>query len=129
MMKKSIAILMLGLYLFSTTEAHQLLKLPILVQHFFQHKTENGDTTFLSFLKMHYSDKVVYDDDYATDMQLPFKAHHDNFCITATPSLPTPKFEVEIVLFPITEAAIPIKNDSQYLFIPNNDFFQPPRLA
>ncbi len=126
-MKKCVAILLLSLYLLSTTEAHQLLKLPSLVQHYFQHKAENNNLTLLSFLNMHYAETVVYDDDYAQDMQLPFKTHAENFCVIAVPSLPAPKFEMNIVVTPVVKQTIPIINDPSYSFLSTQDIFQPPK--
>ena len=38
--EKVIAILLMSVYLFGTTEAYQALKLPLLVQHYFKHKQE-----------------------------------------------------------------------------------------
>lgn len=128
-MKKCVAIFLLSLYLLSTTEAHQLLKLPLLVQHYFQHKAENNNLTLLSFLEMHYAETVVYDDDYAQDMQLPFKTHAENFCVIAVPLLPTPKFEMQIVFHKIIEQTIPLTNDPGYSFLSTQDIFQPPKLA
>ena len=127
-MKKWVAIFFLSLYLLSTTEAHQLLKLPLLVQHYFEHKAENNRITLLSFLNMHYAETVVYDADYAQDMQLPFKTHAENFCLIAVPSLPTPKFEMDVVIMPVVKQTIPIINDPSYSFLSTQDIFQPPKM-
>lgn len=128
-MKKWVALFLLCLYLLGTTEAHQLLKIPLLVQHYFEHKSENKNITLISFLNMHYADTVVYDDDYAQDMQLPFKTHAENFCVIAVPLLPVPKFEVQVVLHGEVEQTLPIVNDPNYSFLSTQDIFQPPKLA
>ncbi|MGY3214217.1 hypothetical protein [Mucilaginibacter sp. HD30] len=72
-MKKFTAILILTAYLFSTTELHQLLKLPVVFQHYYEHKQLNKDISFLGFLDMHYMHGSPLSNDYAEDMQLPFK--------------------------------------------------------
>lgn len=71
----------LAIYLFSTTEASQLLKLPVIFQHFQEHKQEGNNFTLLEFLEMHYMHGNSKDADYDRDMQLPFKASGD--CISS----------------------------------------------
>ncbi|KYP13585.1 MAG: hypothetical protein A1D16_02355 [Flavihumibacter sp. CACIAM 22H1] len=63
----------MALLLLTQTELHQLLKLPILIEHFKEHKALNKDITLLDFLKEHYLGHTVIDNDYQRDMQLPFK--------------------------------------------------------
>jgi hypothetical protein len=79
-LKKYISILFLTLYLFSTTEATQLLKIPIIFQHFAEHKLEDKDISFFAFLDMHYMHGSPKDKDYDKDMKLPFKTSCD--CIS-----------------------------------------------
>ena len=74
-MKKLISILLISSFLISLTEFYQILKFPILVEHFKEHKTLNEGTTFWSFLLMHYSDNDVKYADYDKDMRLPFKSN------------------------------------------------------
>ncbi len=76
-MKKFIAISFLLVYLFATTEAKQLLKLPLVFQHFKEHQKENKAISFLHFLKIHYLQGSPRDKDYNRDMQLPFKTSND----------------------------------------------------
>ncbi len=59
----------------SLTEFNQLVKLPILVEHFKEHKSKNKELTLLKFLSMHYADEETQDADHDTDMKLPFKSH------------------------------------------------------
>ncbi|MDI9319475.1 MAG: hypothetical protein QM530_03275 [Phycisphaerales bacterium] len=74
-MKKFIAISFLTAYLLSTTELHQLLKLPFLVEHFVEHKEQNKRMTLWQFLSLHYAEGNAKDADYEKDMKLPFKSH------------------------------------------------------
>lgn len=74
-MKKLIALLLLSVFLLSSTELKQLAKLPVLIDHFNEHKAEDQSITFWEFLSIHYAGKTVYDSDYETDMKLPFKSH------------------------------------------------------
>ncbi|MGB5006489.1 MAG: hypothetical protein WBO39_06085 [Ferruginibacter sp.] len=83
-MKKLIAIFFFSIYLFSTTEAHQFFKLPVVFQHFNEHKQEDKNITLLRFLVMHYDNGNKKDKDYDRDMQLPFKTS-DNCLTSVTP--------------------------------------------
>jgi len=74
-LKKIVAISLLSVYLLSTTELYQLLKLPLLVHHYVEHKQENKDLSLWGFLSMHYAHGIVKDSDYDKDMKLPFKTH------------------------------------------------------
>lgn len=73
-MKKLIAIVLVSAYLISTTELYQVLKLPLLAQHFNEHKSLNTGTTFWDFLVMHYTNNDIKYADHDQDMRLPFKS-------------------------------------------------------
>ncbi|HYK75793.1 MAG TPA: hypothetical protein VEV16_02360 [Daejeonella sp.] len=77
-MKKVTAIAFLSIFLISTTELYQLLKFPLLVEHFIEHKEQNQGLSLGGFLLMHYFNGDVKDADYDKDMQLPFKSHSEN---------------------------------------------------
>ncbi|WP_410220564.1 hypothetical protein [Pedobacter sp.] len=51
------------------------MKLPVLFQHYFEHKNLDKNITFWAYLTHHYSDIPHHDGDEARDMQLPFKTH------------------------------------------------------
>ncbi|MBK8089566.1 MAG: hypothetical protein IPK31_17475 [Chitinophagaceae bacterium] len=74
-MQKAICILFLGVYLFSSTELRQLLKFPLLIQHYIEHKEQDKNITVWKFLSIHYEEATVIDIDYDKDQQLPFKSH------------------------------------------------------
>ncbi|MEO7049922.1 MAG: hypothetical protein ABI091_31750 [Ferruginibacter sp.] len=83
-MKRISTIFLLTVYLFSATEAYQLLKLPIAFEHFREHKAQDKKTGFLSFIIMHYFSGNTKDADYEKDLRLPFKTS-DNFVMSVTP--------------------------------------------
>jgi hypothetical protein len=64
---------MIAVYAFANTELHQLLKLPMLMQHFVEHKEETPGITLAEFLYQHYILPQPKDADYDSDMKLPFK--------------------------------------------------------
>lgn len=73
-MKKLFVFSCLFLYLFTTTEFKQFLKLPIFIEHYLEHKVENPNISLLEYLNLHYLEGFVVDDDVARDMQLPFRS-------------------------------------------------------
>ena len=77
-MRKYIAIALVSIYVFSMTEVHQLLKMPLLVEHYLAHKDADKELSLLSFLEMHYLNGSHMDADSKHDMQLPFKNMQDN---------------------------------------------------
>ena len=70
-----LSILLLSAYLLSSTEFSQVLKLPLLLEHFNEHKTWNEGTTLWSFMIMHYTNNDVKYADHDKDMRLPFKSN------------------------------------------------------
>lgn len=79
-MKKCVAILLLSLYVFGATDAYQLLKFPLFIQHYIVHKQQNPSLSIAGFLQIHYNDGLlVVDDDFEQDMQLPFKTSQVSF--------------------------------------------------
>ncbi|WDF54249.1 hypothetical protein [Mucilaginibacter sp. KACC 22063] len=101
-MKKLTAILLLTVFLFSTTELHQLLKLPMVFEHFAEHRKENKSISFLQFLDMHYMHGSPRDKDYSEDMKLPFKTA-DN-CMAAISPVVVPQV-LPALTFPVIYSA------------------------
>jgi hypothetical protein len=125
-MKSLSAYIFFILYLFSTTEAYQVLKFPVILEHFHEHQKENKSITFLEFLDIHYMHGSPMDDDYERDMQLPFKRmnHHVTMTQAHVKDLTSPEISVTP---PIEETDFIIVDDhtihSRYL----SSIFQPPR--
>jgi hypothetical protein len=82
-MRVSLIIVLMVVHLFGNTELGQLLRLPKLVSHYFQHRELNPTVTFMDFLVMHYGgdDGTSADDD--SDSQLPYH-HVDSHCLFGT---------------------------------------------
>ena len=89
-LKKWSAILLFVIYLFTTTEAHQLFKLPVIFEHFKEHRMEDKNISFLEFLDVHYMHGSPKDQDYDRDMQLPFKSSAD--CLASVVPVVMPDF-------------------------------------
>ncbi len=124
-MRKLPAILLMLLYLTSSTEFYQVLKLPLLVSHFFDHKGDDPSLSVKNFLVMHYGNHGM-DNDYQKDMQLPFKTHAENSNISAS-NIPAGIVSLQDNKFALQEAA---SNPGGQNFDPReapNAIFQPPR--
>jgi hypothetical protein len=114
---------LLFFYLVSFTEFREVLRLPILVQHFVEHKSQVEDMSFLEFLTMHYSTDQAHDDQ---DMRLPFKDCSHSFA-GQTVVLPLQK----MILAETTQKttleyhSFYLQHEPQLLAV---DIFQPPKL-
>jgi len=93
-LKRVSIIFLLIIYLTSISEFTQWIKVPVLFEHYVEHKTLNPHLTFLSFLNMHYSMEDDQDSDYDHDSQLPFKSHSG--CINSGLIAFLPEFAEEI---------------------------------
>jgi hypothetical protein len=63
----------------SAAATAELLKLPLLLQHYSHHKASNKSTGVISFLKAHYNNENERDNNSTEDKQLPFKSPHQAF--------------------------------------------------
>lgn len=75
-LKRFLSISLLALYLNSFTEVHEVFRLPLLFEHYAEHKLQVNDMSFVEFLVMHYKTDVAHDDH---DNQLPFKVPGHSF--------------------------------------------------
>ena len=121
-MRRIISIGLLVLHLGLYTEMDEIVRLPILIEHFLEHRSQVADMSFLQFLVMHYKTDVAHD---STDMELPFK---DCTKSMATASFALPEQKVPMPLEPVARRP---EFSSKYIsFIPASaldEIFQPPR--
>lgn len=119
---------MLGVLLLAQTELHQLLKLPVLISHFMEHRAVNPHISLGSFLALHYLNAPIHDDDYERDQQLPFKASD---CMTSQVHSTAPVLTSIELQHPQPEA--PIAHNGYYrCFLPTPgtaEIWQPPKLS
>lgn len=128
-MKKLIAIFFLTLYLCSTTEASQLLKIPVVFEHFKEHRLEDHSISPLQFLALHYLHGSPRDKDYDRDMQLPFKTHSD--CLVAIAPAFVPK-TVELQTIPAIDLPRQenyVVDDQVFISAYLSRIWQPPKQA
>ena len=77
-MKRLLSIFFLSIYLFSATVFSELLKVPILLEHYKEHKSQNSSLGFLNYLYQHYASNFIIDKDFQKDAKLPFKGDFNN---------------------------------------------------
>jgi hypothetical protein len=102
----------------------QWIKLPILLEHFTEHRQRDPHVTIMEFLAMHYWGRDINDDDDARDRQLPFK---DETCVHFS-SYDTPRHRIEAPA-PVTFVLSPISPTLSVAF-PNavhGTLFRPPQ--
>ncbi|MEO9209870.1 MAG: hypothetical protein ABI208_02160 [Ginsengibacter sp.] len=103
-----------------------MLKIPLLVEHYVEHREENNHLTLWQFLYMHYVDD--HGTDNKNDKQLPFKTH-DN-CVTSISNvfLPSQKFIITRPVQFIENQHFKTQDSFlQSIFLSN--IWQPPRIC
>ncbi len=124
-LRRSITILLLGVFLSNTMEAHQFLKLPALFEHLSEHQAD-GPMSLTGFIAEHYLHGGDHADRDHHHHHLPF--HCDNHCATqtiqarlphASPMSPTILNALELGLI-LMDELMPGRNGS-------SDVWQPPR--
>lgn len=127
-MRQIIAIALLSLYLFTSTDFNELLKFPLLVQHFKEHQQENK-LTFSEFVHQHYTKGDVNDSDRDQDMKLPYKSidFTHAVCFTVIPAI------ISIEFIKTTEFEELKSPNSFYAVLFSSDNFssiwQPPQIV
>lgn len=56
---------------------NEILKFGKLIEHYHFHENKDSEITILEFITVHYLKDQQHDDDFAMDMQLPFKCCKD----------------------------------------------------
>lgn len=74
LVKKKLSILFAVIVMAGSTELGQLLRLPILVQHFYEHKQKDRTISFVDFLILHYETSDDNKEFDPKDSSLPFKS-------------------------------------------------------
>lgn len=127
-MRKAVSIFFLSLCVFTFSEFHQLMKLPVLFQHFAEHRQEDPTITIFAFLKLHYKGSFAIDDDYKRDQELPFRTNE-----TLVNNITACEFNFPLYVVvphsPVNEKEYSILKENKIPVICIQDIFQPPRIA
>ena len=126
--KKLQALILLLIFLHSQTELHQVARIPLLIEHYFEHQQKNHGMSFAEFLAMHYARSTKPDADHEKDMKLPFKSAE---CLQGS-SLTFVSYHQEEVVFnlPVTSSLTFHNYISDWM--PSSriaDIWQPPKVS
>lgn len=125
-MKNLILIISSVMFISSSTELHELFRLPLLLEHYLQHRSENGHLSLVDFLKIHYSENHPNDQDDDDDNQLPFKSKESSIHLDT--AVPFHRGTEEKQVFPPAKKLIILYAEG----VPVNrsfSIFRPPRLV
>ncbi len=108
----------------------ELIKLPVLFQHYFEHKSLDSNTTFFGYLAHHYNDVGHGNDgDADRDSQLPFKTHELCNALSISPALPpTTAFAIHKIAFVIVKTQKPVDNEPNAYMAYAGKIWQPPKI-
>lgn len=126
-MRKYYAFFFISIYLLSTTQFSELLKVPVLIEHFKEHQQWDKDLSVIGFLFMHYVEDDPQYADHDRDMQMPFKVINTNamsmvsFIVQATQIFATP-----IIHFKKQKQRL-TSDDFAYSSLYLSSIWQPPR--
>lgn len=128
-MKKLSIIFILSFHLLAVTSLQELLKVPVLFQHYFEHKELNHQITFLNYLVDHYNQIPHTDNDEERDNQLPFKSS-DQQASSGQGNLAIPQNHQISIKFPVRPIVkLTVRYEEHY--IPNSyqsKIWQPPKV-
>jgi hypothetical protein len=120
----------MSIYMLSFSELHQFLRIPVLIQHFVEHRRQDPSISFLAFLNLHYIHQYVIDEDYQRDNQLPFR-HVD--CCAANINISWECPANTVVQLPArtteTKNEFIVYDEEHHSLLSVADIFQPPRCA
>lgn len=128
-----VSVIILAFLLFSETlfprmDAHELAKIPALLEHYRHHKHLNPEIGFFSFLELHYNDPQHHENDHSTHDKLPFSNHH------AGSTQPNPMVFVALELsyfvreiLNVSTSSTPYREPAKFNVY--TTIWQPPRLA
>lgn len=126
-MRHWFAILVLGTYVCSVTELHQLFKVPALFAHYAEDLDERPDESFLCFLADHYFEGTHHEaEDQEEHGTLPFHGHQDctSHSLQINSIVPTGMTLVQVAITPSEQ---PLLDDASYSFLLSRDVWQPPK--
>jgi hypothetical protein len=123
--RSKIALFLMTLFLISTTELGQVLKFPLLVEHYIEHTSHNPELTLWGFLQIHYSESHKEEGD-PMDEKLPFVTHTHFISIVAIVA-PTPILKIERIKFNTLDNKIHAFNEDQIESNYLSSIWQPPK--
>ena len=125
-MKKRAAYIFLAIYLLGATQLHQLLKMPLLIEHYLEHKLDNGNLSLIGFMYQHYVGDDGNANDDQKDQNLPFKSAH--FQMQNTVVFAVFKYELPKIIVPQNQSGWPVLQTRSLSTIALGSLFRPPKV-
>ena len=125
-MKRIISIVLISSIIGGVMHLDELVKIPFMVNHYYEHKKSNAGISFFAFINNHYvlHKKAESEKDKKSDSQLPYKSNQS--------------FHAHVVLVAFANKTIEVVSESKdFCFIPYTvtkamsrpfDIWQPPKL-
>ena len=126
-MKRLTAIWLLFSLILVQTDLNQLLKLPLLFQHYQEHQQGNAAVSVKDFLMIHYLLEQVKDQDYDRDMQLPFKSENTPVLTFTSAVIPAQAFMV--IHFTAVATPLASRYSDQIISGTSEAVWQPPQIT
>lgn len=101
------------------------MRLPVLFEHFVEHKKLVGDISIWEFLAMHYNTNVPHD---TNDNKLPFKDPDHSF-VSVTLAIAPPHKMILNEDVDTTDITHISKYQEAFFLSPLSDIFQPPKIG
>lgn len=114
------------MFLISTTEFGQLLKFPLLVEHYVEHKDQNPTLSIWGFLQIHYDNNHKEDGD-PIDEKLPFVSHTSIVQLVAT--TPPTILKIDKIKIPTNNTKVESIHDSIFESSFLSSIWQPPKFC
>jgi len=119
--KKLISIVLLLVLFVSNTEFHQLMKVPVLISHYLEHRQSDRSLTFTDFVLAHYMDGHSQDQEHR---HLPFKSHEcQHMLLLAVPEANT----MQHIAFQMPVNEVAVYSEGIYNSAALNAIWQPPQ--
>lgn len=103
------------------------MKLPVLVEHFSEHKAKDSNLSLIDFLSNHYAQDDDHDGDEEQEMKLPFKSHDG--CINSIVSESVPSSVYYLPAKPVYSESKSYSNYSEQFLTSAylSSIWQPPK--
>ena len=126
--RKTGTFFLLLMYFMAAAGSGELLKMPLLASHYFEHAAEGYRGDFITYLLGHYLDEAGDDADAGKDNELPFRsvAPVNNGNIVSVTPPPVPGCPPPPVLY--SRSSYGVQVCSGYTFLYLQMIWQPPRV-
>lgn len=135
-MKKCLLSFLVILFIFTSTELHQFLRIPFLFEHYSDHKHYDQSISFSDFLQMHYVNhnhelhSIPGRNDEKEDHELPFQSHDCLHSISTSFYIPINYPKIQLIHSEIEEENRKAFYGEQNMFSSYEfSIWQPPKIG